>query len=312
MSSRGYPLHACTIFLSVGVTAAMFAAAPPPPRAPPPWSPRPQLVPLVWLLVAPNMRVRLDRFALSEFNLSVATLLHHGEAVDMHVMARDHDRPMFRSYCDPPRGSRFTFHAYPDETVMRLFSSMGIVGGSHHSRIGGATKLLLPVLFPFERFAFLDTDTMFVRPVSTLLREFGRMQPHHLMAASSIPTSTQAYPGFPTRINSGVMLFRGVDREKWVGGVAGAIRLNQLSCERAKWRGERRQSCLTTKNSTQVVGDQEVFSAIISAIHIAHALPPLLHQHQQGWTVKNVPGVTVLHYKNHEAARRLGRELGLV
>lgn len=253
------------------------------------------MLPLLWLAVSPHKGVQIDSATVTELHLCFTTLLHHNEEV--HVIAREHDFDTLHYKVSPP--STLTFIAFNESYVKSTFARAGITGGAHHSGVGGASKLLLPALFHRKNFIFFDTDIVFLNPPSLLMPIFDSMGQHHIIAAISSPDTL----GLQERINSGVMLFKGVDHVRWVNAVIGALLLNPLNCDTFHWGKYSRPLCISGNN--RVGGDQEVISVIVSATSTLMRLPAYAHTHMQGGISTVNDNVIALHYKRRNDARRV-------
>lgn len=251
------------------------------------------MLPLLWLAVSPNAGVPIDTATVAELHLCFRTLLHHGEAVDMFVIARPADFPVLE-FAVPPN-TTLVFVPFDAKLVQSTFARAGIMHGVHHSGIGGASKLLLPALFKRQSFIFVDTDIVFLNRASMLMEVFGQMKSHHLIAATKLKGL-----GFRERINSGLIIFKDVDQVRWTDAVIGALLLNTLNCDPFHWGEYARPVCI--RHGTGVSGDQEVFSAIVSATYSLYPLPSHAHKHKLGRFSAVPDNVIALHYKNRDDA----------
>ncbi|WP_341247612.1 hypothetical protein [Nereida ignava] len=59
------------------------------------------MLPFLWLAVSPNAGVPIDNDTVAELHLCFRTLVHHGEAMDMSVIARPADFPVLE-FAVPP------------------------------------------------------------------------------------------------------------------------------------------------------------------------------------------------------------------
>lgn len=256
------------------------------------------MLPLVWIAISPAPHLPIDNDTINELHMSFSTLLWHNETVDLHVVARATDFDKLNYTVKPP--SRLTFHNVSTTYVHTTFAHVGITGWSHHSKVGGACKLLLPALVNMSTFIFFDTDIVFLRPVSTLMEVVTSMESHHIIAASLINGL-----GFRQRINSGLMIFNNVNAQQWVHAILGALMLNPLNCDPFHWGPYQRPVCI--RHGTHVGGDQEVISVVVSATYSLYPLPSHAHSHIQGnIDVNSIPDdLITLHYKRREEVAKL-------
>lgn len=256
-------------------------------------------IPLVWLAISPTPQDKVDNDTVQELHLSLTTLLSHREPVDIHIIAREND--FARLHFDVPTPSTFKLHPTPVDYITKTFHRAQVTGGAHHSGIGGASKLLLPGILNMSTFAFFDTDTIFLRPVSLLTQVLKNMSNYHILAASQIKGL-----GLKQRINSGVMIFKNVDPYRWADAVVGALLINPLNCDPFHWGPYFRPICI--KKGHKVGGDQEVFSVVVSASSSLYPLPNHMHSHMQG-SIEDVEGsLVILHYKRRNDAVTLTQE----
>jgi len=278
------------------------------------------MLPLIWLAISPAFLRPFDTIqaekqrkweleTLKELRLSLRTLLSHEEPVDIHIVTRKHDFPLFNF--SVPFLSKVTLHDMPVEYVLATFLRAGVDGGAHHSGIGGACKLLLPNILNMSTFLFFDTDTIFLRPVSVIESFVSNMQSHQIIAAGEIKGLGNSL-GFKTRINSGVMIFKNVSTHAWENAVVGALLLNPFNCDQIHGGLFQRPICI--KHNTKVLGDQEVISFIVSSTNSLFPLPDYIHHHYQG-SISEVPEkLVILHYKRYPdaiivAEKKLGLKL---
>ena len=264
------------------------------------------MLPIIWVAISPSPFNPIDHITLKELRLGFSSLSRHNEKLSLHVISRPNDFGLISKTV--PEGASVRFHGINMSRVYSAFKKVGVTGGSHHSRIGGACKLFLPTLAADfgigSSFIFVDTDVVFLRPASTLMTIYNDMLSHHLISATVIRGL-----GYTQRINSGVMIFKGVNPKLWQDAVLGALMLNPLNCDPFHWGPYHRPVCIRNKNGSHVGGDQEVFSVVVSATSCLYPLPNFVHRHLQG-RFQSVPEDTaILHYKNYDDAYNLTKRL---
>ena len=195
-----------------------------------------------------------DRGVIRELALSAFSLSRTTPSATMHILTDTAVMAARLREAHLPPGANIK--RVDREAVLRKFEAFGLYRFSHHSGLGGYSKLILADLLPddLQSTVLVDTDTVFVADVAPMwaLRKTLASR-GSVLAAKRLSTGGVCLRG--QRINSGVVLMdlQRMRKTNWTGTLLERVR---------GLRGQPARQCgkMLRGNDTLAAGDQELLS----------------------------------------------------